>query len=75
MHYPLAFKVDEAIKKASIALPVRVCIKIHCIEFECDDHGVSYYEVTYANGHVLRIEDVDRFPATEHIARIVLECP
>jgi hypothetical protein len=73
---PMGHKATRQMNRVCDELPMRVAAQIERIEF----HGgpgitTMVFVVKYINGHKLEFEDVDAFPAAEHIARIVLECP
>ena len=74
--HPLATKAHQQMARASEALPMRVAARISRIEFHSEPRSrPMVFIVIFDNGRTLEFDDVDKFPADEHIARIVLECP
>ena len=68
----LSTKVSQKICRALDQLPMSICAHIDRIEFWQDP---MRFTVVFGNQHKVSFDDVDRFPAEEHIARIALECP
>ena len=72
----LSTKASQKISRALDLLPVNLCAHIVCIEFwRSSFEAPARFTVAFTNGHKVSFDDVDNFPAEEHIARIALECP
>lgn len=72
----LLTKVKSKTQQALDRLPMNLCAQIDRIEFwENMSAMPMHFTVVFNNGHTVSFDDVDAFPAEEHIARIALECP
>ena len=71
----LETKVQRKISQLVDQLPMRICSRIRVTFVYAHEGNPARFVVTFDNQRTLEFQDVDAFPADEHVARIALECP
>jgi hypothetical protein len=72
---PTTRKVQLALDRAIVQLPMRLTYKVETIRFGPDGSDDPQFEVVFKGGKVITFDNLDTFPTDADIGRIAVECP